>query len=103
LIFHEKSADFCRATALATIIMIGQTMGIASAKAYRDAPRYKRGNGFALGGMLIGVVGTGSLMVFLKKKNVAKFDNQGSEEAIARRTMTIEEIQDNHPDFFYYI
>jgi hypothetical protein len=85
------------------IIMIGQALGIASAKIYSDAPRYYRGNGFALGGMVVGIISTGGLMILLTKKNVAKLANIGSEEAIARRVLTIEEIQDDHPDFFYYI
>jgi hypothetical protein len=33
---------------------------------------------------------------------VKKLARQGSDEASAERRMTIKEIQDDHPDFFYY-
>lgn len=103
LVALKKAINRFRATALAMIIMIGQSMGIASAKVYSDAPRCYRGNGFALGAMVVGIIVTAVFMIFLSKKNAMKVANQGSEEAIARRVLTIEEIQDDHPDFFYYI
>jgi hypothetical protein len=83
--------------------MVGQSMGIASAKIYSDAPLYYRGNGFALGSMVVGILVTAALMGFLTKRNAMKLAAQGLEEAIAKRVLNIEEIQDDHPDFFYYI
>jgi hypothetical protein len=83
--------------------MVGQSMEIASAKIYSDAPLYYRGNGFSLGGMVVGIIVTGALMVFLTTRNAMKLANQHLEEAITKRVLNIEEIQDDHPDFFYYI
>ena len=92
-----------RATILAMILMIGQLFSIASSQNYSDPPYYYRGNGFALGFMVVGFILTGTFISFLHKKNVAKVAAQGSAEAAARRSMTVEEIQDAHPDFMYFL
>ena len=92
-----------RATILAMILMIGQLFSIASSENYSDPPYYYRGNGFALGFMVVGFILTGIFISFLHKKNVAKVAAQGSAEAAAKRSMTVEEIQDAHPDFMYFL
>jgi hypothetical protein len=53
-----------RPTALAMIVMVGQTMGIASAKAYSDV-FYNRGNGFALGSLIVRTISTGVLIIYI--------------------------------------
>jgi hypothetical protein len=92
-----------RATTLAIILMLGQCMSIASAQVYTDAPLYNRGNGFALSSMIVGFIITAVFMHYLSQINAKKLALQGSEEAAAIRGKTIEEVQDMHPDFFYYL
>lgn len=92
-----------RATTLAIILMLGQCMSIASAQVYTDAPLYNRGNGFALSSMIVGFIITVIFMRYLSQLNAKKLALQGSEEAAAIRGKTIEEVQDMHPDFFYYL
>ena len=92
-----------RATTLAIILILGQCMSIASAHVYADAPLYNRGNGFALGSMIVGFIITAAFMHYLSQLNAKKLALQNSEEAAAIRGKTIEDVQDMHPDFFYYL
>ena len=85
------------------ILMLGQCMSIASAQVYADAPLYNRGNGFSLGSMVVGFTITAIFMIYLGHLNKNKLARQDSEEAALTRGKTIEEIQDAHPDFFYYL
>jgi hypothetical protein len=85
------------------ILMLSQCMSIASAEVYSDAPLYNRGNGFSLGSMVVGFITTAIFMVYLGRLNRNKLARQGSQEAALTRGKTIEEIQDAHPDFFYYL
>jgi hypothetical protein len=85
------------------ILMLGQCTSIASAQVYSDAPRYNRGNGFSLGSMVVGFILTAVFMYYLSQLNAGKLARQDSEEAAAIRGKTIEEVQDNHPDFFYHL
>lgn len=83
--------------------MIGQVFSIASAENYSDPPKYYRGNGVTLGMMVIGLVLTGIFMWYLARRNRMKRQAQGTEAAAAARRLGIEEIQDDHPDFMYYL
>ena len=83
--------------------MVGQCFSIASTQNYSDPPYYSRGNGFALGLLVVGFILTGVFMWFLARKNAEKVAAQQSEDAAAKRGMSIEEIQDRHPDFMYYL
>ncbi len=85
------------------ILMLSQCVSIASSQVYSDAPVYNRGNGFSLGSMVIGAINAGIFMFYLARMNTQKKNDQDSDESAARRGMTIEEIQDDHPDFFYYL
>jgi hypothetical protein len=92
-----------RATTLAIILMLGQCMSIASAQVYADSPLYNRGNGFSLSSMIVGFIITAVFIHYLSQLNAKKLSLQDSEEAAAIRGKTIEEVQDMHPDFFYYL
>ena len=83
--------------------MIGQAMSIASAQVYSDAPYYTRGNSFSLSFTILGAMLTGVFVWYLARMNAKKLADQGSDKASAKRGMNIEEIQDEHPDFFYYL
>jgi hypothetical protein len=84
-------------------MVVGQSMALAGTEVYSDPPHYYRGSGFALGAMVIGLLSTVLLMIFLARKNAAKVAAQDSDEAIARRGLGLEEIWDDHPDFYYYL
>ncbi len=84
-------------------MVFGQCMALAGTQIYSDPPHYCRGNGFALGAMIVGIVSVIMLMVYLSKKNATKRAVQFSEEANAHRALSLEEISDDHPDFFYYL
>jgi hypothetical protein len=92
-----------RATTLALLVVIGQATSIANAQVYSDAPRYTRGNSFSLAFTALGCILTAAFTWYLARMNAKKLARQGSDEASAERHMTIEEIQDEHPDFFYYL
>ena len=83
--------------------MLGQTFSIASAENYSDGPKYYRGNALTLGMMVAGLAITAVSIWFLAQKNAAKVRARGSEDAAAARHLGIEEIEDNHPDFTYYL
>lgn len=85
------------------LVMTGQAMSIASAHVYTDAPYYTRGNSFSLAFTVLGLILTAVFVWHLARINAEKLVNQGSDEANAKRGMDIEEIQDEHPDFFYYL
>jgi hypothetical protein len=94
---------FSTATTLALLVMIGQAMSNASAQVYSDAPYYTRGNSFSLAFMILGFILTAAFTWYLARMNAKKLAVQGSDEANDKRGMNIEEIQDEHPDFFYYL
>jgi len=92
-----------RATITALTFMTGQLFSIASSYAYSDPPYYYRGNGFALAMMATGCILSGIHIRLLIKRNNVKVTAQGSAEAAAKRSLGVEEIQDAHPDFMYYL
>ena len=83
--------------------MFGQCFSIASSHAYNNPPYYYAGNGFALAMMVTGFVLSGIQIQLLMKRNQAKVAAQGSAEVAAKRKLGVEEIQDAHPDFIYYL
>ncbi|KAI0121293.1 putative pantothenate transporter [Xylariales sp. AK1849] len=92
-----------RATVTALFFMCGQAFSIAASYAYSDPPYYYRGNGFTLGFTALALVLTIVQIKVLKKKNRAKLNNKDSPEAEALRLLHVEEIQEDHPDFMYYL
>jgi len=92
-----------RATVTALLFMCGQLFSIASSYAYSDPPTYYIGNGFALGAMFVGFCLSGTQILLLVRRNKKKIAAQGSPEAAINRRLGVEEIQDQHPDFMYYL
>lgn len=83
--------------------MFGQCFSIASSHAYNGPPYYYAGNGFALGMMVLGFILSFIQIRLLMRRNEAKLAEQGSAEAAELRKLGVEEIQDRHPDFIYYL
>ncbi|KAF2670439.1 putative pantothenate transporter [Microthyrium microscopicum] len=92
-----------RASLYALTSMIGQVFAIASQKAYNGPPHYYAGHGFVLGMMVFGVIASGIQIRVLMWKNAKKLATQGSQEAKEKRALGVEEINEEHPDFMYYL
>lgn len=83
--------------------MVAQCFVILATKIYSDPPHFHRGNGFSFAFSVTGFVVAGLFQLYLMKKNARKRECQNLPEANIRRTMSIEEIMDDHPDFFYFL
>ena len=83
--------------------MIAQAFSIAATQIYSDPPTYYRGNGFALGSAVIGL-STCIVIVFrLKRANRKKREAADSDAAQQLRLLSIEELGNEHPDFFHFV
>lgn len=83
--------------------MFGQCFAILGAEIYSDPPHYYRGNGFALGAMVLGIITTLLFRFYLRRRNLRKARDQHTEAAQRMRVLGVEEVGDDHPDFFYYL
>lgn len=92
-----------RAGTFALMQTVGQSLAIGGTEIYSDPPHCYRGNGFALGACVVGIIATIGLLFHLRAKNAHKLRNQNTEEAARVRALGIEEVWDDHPDFFYVL
>lgn len=83
--------------------MSGQCFGIAASYAYSDPPYYRKGNGYALAFNVVGFVLTFVQIRLLMRRNAKKLAAANTPEVAALRLLGVEEIQDGHPDFLYYL
>lgn len=90
-----------RALVQALVVVAGQCISIMATREYDDPPRFIKGHSIALSFALLGVVATGAMWGYLRKCNLVKRREQGSEKASLNRTKSFDEICDDHPDFFY--
>jgi len=81
----------------------GQCCAIGGTQAYSDAPLYRRGNSVALGTSLLGIIGAFGCRLYLQEQNKRKMAEQYSDQSAELRVLSIEDISDNHPDFFYQL
>lgn len=66
-------------------------------------PAYTKGKIFALSFSVVGIVMAACLMVYLYSENAKKRRNQYGEKANEDRRLGLEEIFEQHPDFFYWL
>ncbi|OQV08074.1 hypothetical protein CLAIMM_12399 [Cladophialophora immunda] len=92
-----------RAGVFAILSMVAQSLNIAAAQIYSDAPHYYRGDGFVLGVVVLGLATAITLRFYFMSLNRKKQENWDSDEARRTRTMDIETIGDAHPDFVYWL
>lgn len=84
-------------------MVFGQAFAVVGVEIFSDPPNYYRGKGFALGATAVAALASPLFQIYLKRKNAQKLANCDTEEAAVRRTLGIEEIGDDHPDFMYWL
>lgn len=92
-----------RAASLAAMNMVGQAFSVAGSLVFNAPPTYRKGKIFALSFSALGVLVAACLMVYLSWQNRKKRANQYSPEAEEKRRLSLEEIFEEHPDFFYWL
>ncbi|KAK4501512.1 hypothetical protein PRZ48_007321 [Zasmidium cellare] len=92
-----------RAGTYAIVCMIAQCFSIAGTEIYSDPPFYCRGNGFALGSAVVGLSACVVLVFRLKRANRKKREAADSDVARQMRLCSIEELGNDHPDFYHFI
>src|ERR1700761_7348084 len=91
-----------RASATALINSIAQAVSIASNQAYVDPPYYHKGHAACLGLLGFTVLVATTLLFTLSWENARKGRDQFSEESErVRRTLTIDEVGNRWPDYFF--
>ncbi|RYP46677.1 hypothetical protein DL768_007149 [Monosporascus sp. mg162] len=90
-----------RASAAALINVFSQAVAIAGNKSYNDPPYYRTGLGASLGMVAMCGVVAGFLDWHLKRLNAKKRREQHTPEAEALRQLSIDEVGNKHPDFFF--
>lgn len=90
-----------RASAAALINVFSQAVAIAGNMSFDDPPFYRKGLGSSLGMIALSGVVAGLLDWYLKILNAKKKREQHTPEAEILRQMSIDEVGNKHPDFFY--
>jgi hypothetical protein len=83
------------------MLMVAQVFSIVGTQVYSDPPHYYRGNGFALGATVLAGICVLLLYIDLKSQNSKKRRDTDSAAARALRPLGVEEVGNNHPDFYY--
>ncbi|KIW34299.1 uncharacterized protein PV07_01086 [Cladophialophora immunda] len=91
-----------RAAALGVLGTVGQCFSIIGTQVYSDPPRYYRGNGFAFGASVVGGIATIALFFDLRNENAKKRRDADTDFARSQRSLGIEDIGNQHPDFYYF-
>ncbi|CAK7207189.1 hypothetical protein SEUCBS139899_009997 [Sporothrix eucalyptigena] len=89
-----------RGSALAFFNIISQCVSIGANQAYDDPPYYRKGQSASLGMCAAGLVFTVLTRLYMQYANKKKLA-MPEEEKAALRGKSIEELGDEHPDFFY--
>ena len=92
-----------RAASLAVMNMFGQTFSVAASLVFDPPPTYIKGKIFALCCSGVGILLGCSLMLYLHLQNATKRREQLTPEAQEKRQMDLEDIFEEHPDFFYWL
>ncbi len=90
-----------RASAAALINVFSQAVAIAGNLSYNDPPMYRTGLGASLGMIAMSGAVAALLDWYLRRLNAIKRRDQHTPEAEALRQLSIDEIGNRHPDFFY--
>ena len=85
------------------VSMVAQCFSIAATQIYSDPPTYYRGNGFALGSAMVGFCTCVVLVLRLQHLNRQKKGAAESDANNRLRSLSVEQLGNDHPDFYYFI
>ncbi|GAB5587371.1 hypothetical protein Unana1_02271 [Umbelopsis nana] len=92
-----------RAVTLASVNMLGDAFTLVVTLLFNTPPLYILGNAFVLGTVAVLFVSTATAMLLMSRLNKAKAAIASTAEAALLREKSIEEIGNDHPDFYYTI
>lgn len=90
-----------RAAAAAGINMVGQVIGIVVNLLFNTPPYYITGIAVVLGLLALSALSSMTAIIWLHVQNKKKKEAQQTEGIENMREMSIEDIGNDHPDFFY--
>ena len=83
------------------INIVAHLISLGGQQAFIDPPLYHQGETVALAVVLVTAALTGVLMLYFRWINAKKRREQHSEEAEKLRALSVDEIGNKHPDFFF--
>ncbi|KAL6796270.1 major facilitator superfamily domain-containing protein [Trichoderma sp. SZMC 28013] len=92
-----------RGSAIAMTNIISQLVALGGQQGFIDPPLYHRGEKVALSVVLVGALLTVITMLYFNWMNAKKRQEQSSEKAAEMRALSVDEIGNKHPDFFFSI
>ncbi|KAK9420502.1 putative Pantothenate transporter [Seiridium unicorne] len=90
-----------RASTAGLVNIFSQLVAITSNFAFNSPPYYREGLSISLGMICMSGLAAGSLWIYLRFMNKKKAAQQHLEAASRTRDLSIDEIGNNHPDFFF--
>ncbi|KAH8201386.1 hypothetical protein TruAng_004469 [Truncatella angustata] len=90
-----------RASTAGLINVFAQLVAISSNFAYSDPPYYRQGLAISLAMVSMSGLVAGLQWLYLRRMNRKKAEQQYSAEANNKRSLSIDEIGNAHPDFFF--
>ncbi|KAH6658034.1 putative pantothenate transporter [Truncatella angustata] len=90
-----------RASTAGLINVFAQLVAISSNFAYSDPPYYQQGLAISLAMVSMSGLVAGLQWLYLRRMNRKKAEQQYSAEANNKRSLSIDEIGNAHPDFFF--
>lgn len=90
-----------RGSALAIINIVAHLISLGGQQAFVDPPLYHQGETVALAVVLVTAGLTCVLMLYFRMMNAKKRREQHSEKAEELRALSIDQIGNKHPDFFF--
>jgi sugar phosphate permease len=90
-----------RATAIAVINMVSQTMAIAANASFTDPPYYLKGTSANIGVLAAGVLIVLFNIFWMRRLNRTKVQNANTEKSEELRALSYDDIGCDHPDFYY--
>ncbi|KUL83815.1 hypothetical protein ZTR_06622 [Talaromyces verruculosus] len=90
-----------RASAVGLINIVSNLVALGGQQAWTDPPLYHRGETVALAVVSFSAALTAVLMLYFRWVNARKRREQSSEKADQLRALSLDEIGNKHPDFFF--
>lgn len=84
-------------------MIFGQCFALMGLEIFTDAPHYNRGKGLGFASATLSALLVPLFVIYIHRLNRKKEMEQDSPEAAMKRSLGIEEICDDHPDFRYWL